>query len=85
MTKLTIRNQSKDLDAALRRPARERSWSLNQAANYLLMKGAGLLDDPTPAGIGNALDDFIGSWSEAEADAASQRINDASEQIDKDL
>ena len=49
------------------------------------MKGAGLLDDPTPAGIGNALDDFIGSWSEAEADAASQRINDASEQIDKDL
>ena len=85
MTQFTIRNHSKDLEARLKELAKERGWSLNQAANYLLRKGAGLLDEPSAPGTGNRLDDFIGSWSEAEARAFDQRVADAFESVEEDL
>ncbi|HIG29951.1 MAG TPA: hypothetical protein EYQ50_20010 [Verrucomicrobiales bacterium] len=85
MNQLTIRCNSDELDAALRKIAADRNWSLNQAANYLLLKGAGLLDNSPPPGIGNALDEFIGSWPESEAKAFDQRIADTMEEIDEEL
>ena len=85
MTQLTIRSQSEKLDAALKKLAKERGWSLNQAANYLLCKGVGLLEEPAPSGIGKQLDEFIGSWSEAQARAFDRRIAEATEGIDEDL
>jgi len=85
MTQLTIRNHSKELEVRLKELAKERGCSLNQAANYLLCKGAGLLDEPPTPGIGNRLDDFIGSWSETEAQALDQRIADTFESVEEDL
>ena len=85
MTQLTIRSDSAELEARLKELARDRGWSLNQAANYLLRKGAGLLDEPTPTGIGDQLNEFIGSWPETEAGAFDRRIADTAESIDEDL
>jgi hypothetical protein len=85
MTQLTIRSQSKELDAKLKALARERGWSLNQAANYLLQKGAGLLDAPASTGVADDLDRFIGSWSDSEAEAFDRRVAAATETIDEEL
>jgi len=85
MTQLTIRSNSKELDARLTELAAERGCSLNQAANFLLREGANLLDEPPQTGIGKDLDEFVGSWSAAEAQAFDQRIADACESIEEDL
>ena len=85
MNQLTIRSQSKEREAKLKELAAARGWSLNQAANYLMSKGAGLLDEPSPVGIGARLDEFIGSWSEEEFRGFNQRIAEAFESIDEDL
>ena len=85
MTQLTIRNRSSKLDDALKQLAAERAWSINQAANYLLMKGAGLLDESKSTGIGTALDEFAGSWSDEDAEAFNERLKEGTEQIDPDL
>lgn len=85
MNQLTIRNRSIELDAALKRLAQERHWSINQAANYYLMKGAGLLDENPSTGIGAALDKFIGSWSDQEAEEFTRRVKEGTEHIDPDL
>ncbi len=55
------------LERHLRELAQRKGISLNKAALLLMKKGAGL-SDATESGsaIGNALDRFIGSWSEAE-------------------
>lgn len=79
MTQLTIRSRSKALEAKLKELARERGCSLNQAANYLLCKGAGLLDEPPAPGIGDQLNEFIGSWTKAEAEALDRRIAETTE------
>lgn len=85
MTQLTIRNRSRKLDDALKQLAAERDWSINQAANYLLMKGAGLLDEKKSRGIGTALDEFAGSWSDEDAKAFNERVRDGTDQIDPEL
>jgi len=85
MTQLTIRSHSKELDAKLKEIAGERGWSLNHTANYLLQKGAGLLDSPATTGVSDQLDAFIGSWSKEEADAFDQRVAAAAEVIDEEM
>ena len=81
MTQLTIRNRSDELTDALKKMAKERRWSINQAANYFLMKGAGLLNEENSRGIGTALDKFAGSWSDEEAKAFNERVKEGTEQI----
>ena len=85
MTQLTIRIPSQELDQKLRMLAAERGWSLNQAGNYLMQKGAGLLADSNNGRIGNQLDEFIGSWSSEEADEVMNHVNDAFGGIDEEL
>ncbi|MCB1128084.1 MAG: hypothetical protein KDM81_16445 [Verrucomicrobiae bacterium] len=73
------------MDSRLRELANKRGWSLNQAANYLLHKGAGLADETPTTGVGDRLDAFIGCWSEAEAEDLDRRVADACEQVEEDL
>jgi plasmid stability protein len=55
----TIRNIPKELDAALRRRAREAGTSLNQAAVEAMARGAGLPGAATPR---RTLRDLAGRW-----------------------
>ncbi|HET6613131.1 MAG TPA: hypothetical protein VFG83_14130 [Kofleriaceae bacterium] len=80
---LTIRGLEADLERAVRELSRAEGISLNQAALRLLRRGAGVSSSAARNVIGNALDDFIGTWSDrdqAELDAAVadfERIDDA--------
>lgn len=73
MNQLTLRGLDKELEQQLRRLARKERTSLNKAALRLLRRGAGIDSnavDSTAAElnvIGDRLDDFIGSWSAAQA------------------
>ena len=66
LKQLTLRGFDADLERRLRLEARNAGVSLNQAALRLLRRGAGLGDPSASTAIGNALDQFIGTWSEAD-------------------
>lgn len=67
MNQLSLRGFDKDLERKLREVARREKVSFNKAALLLMRRGAGLLESPgAPASVGDALDRFIGSWSEAD-------------------
>ena len=77
MNQLTVRGFDDELNARLRRLARREGISLNQAALRLLRKGAGLADGGGGSGtVGTWLDDFIGSWTAAEADELNKALED---------
>ena len=67
-TQLTIRGFEGELELCLRRLARERDISLNEAALVLMRRGAGLetTQDP-PDVVGDSLDHVMGTWSAEEA------------------
>lgn len=63
MNQLSIRGFDKELERRLRELAGERGISLNRAAVLLLRRGAGLEERREPGNrVGDALDEFIGSW-----------------------
>lgn len=65
MNQLTLRGFDSSLKRRLEQLAREREISLNRAALLLLRRGAGLETTANAAGaIGNALDSFVGVWTE---------------------
>lgn len=67
MKQLTIRGFDKELSRRIRELARRKNLSLNKAALELMRRGAGLLEGATrPDVVGDSLDDFVGTWSEAE-------------------
>lgn len=67
MNQLSLRGFDKDLERRLREVARREKLSFNKAALLLMRRGAGLLEAPGEAtSVGNALDQFIGRWSEAD-------------------
>ena len=85
MKQLTLRGFDDELEAKLRELASKEHISLNKAALKLLREAAGL--DPEKPGhnkIGSALDDFIGSWSEAEEHDFNKLMH-IFEEIDSDL
>jgi hypothetical protein len=67
MDHLSLRGFDKQLERRLRELARREGLSLNKAALLLMKKGAGLAE-PAQAStvVGDALDRFIGRWSEAD-------------------
>lgn len=68
MKQLTIRGFDDELERRLRALSRRERISLNKAALRLMRKGAGIEEPETgPPVIGDALDAFIGVWSEDEA------------------
>ena len=85
MKQLTLRGFDEELEAKLRELASKEHISLNKAALKLLREAAGL--DPEKSRhnqIGSALDEFFGSWSEAEEHDFNELIQ-IFEEIDSDL
>lgn len=67
MNQLSVRGFDKDLERKLREVAQRERVSFNKAALLLMRRGAGLEEaGGAPAAVGNALDAFIGRWSEAD-------------------
>lgn len=67
MAQLTIRGFEPELERRLRRAARAKGISLNKAALDFMRRGAGIqVEEPHSNTIGDGLDAFIGSWSEAD-------------------
>ena len=85
MKQLTIRGFDEQLEARLRKLARDQQISLNRAALTLMRRGAGLTERrDSPGRVGPGLDTFIGVWS-AEDEAELQRALEPFEQIDPGL
>lgn len=85
MKQLTVRGFDAELERRLRARAREKGWSLNRAALDLLRRGAGVGQSGTgPLGVGAALDEFIGSWTAAEA-AQVLQATEVFEAVDAEL
>ncbi len=85
MSQLTIRNFGADFEKVLGAVATERGWSLNRAAVFLMRKGAGLEAKAGAQPVGNALDEFIGSWSVAESKAFDKRVATVFETVDAEV
>ncbi len=85
MTQLTLRNFSPELEKKIKSLAQKRGCSLNKAAVFLLKEGAGISDQPGAKGIGDGLDEFIGTWKRAESEAFNRKIEEAFESVDQDL
>jgi len=67
MRQLSLRGFDKELERRLKELARREGVSLNKAAQILLLRGAGLSErGRSSTAVGDALDHFIGRWSEAE-------------------
>lgn len=67
MEQLSLRGFEKELERKLRNVARRERVSLNKAALLLMRRGAGLSEaGASPTAVGDALDRFIGRWSEAD-------------------
>lgn len=68
MNQLTLRGLDKELDQRVRRLAQKERTSLNKAALHLMRRGAGMESTAAQScAIGDRLDDFIGSWTAAQA------------------
>jgi hypothetical protein len=68
LKQLTLRGFDRELERRLRLEARKDGLSLNQAALRLLKRGAGLGRERSADNVvGSALDNLIGTWSEADA------------------
>ena len=79
MKQLTIRGFDDELEKYLHQLAEEEKISLNRATLKLLRQAAGLdRKKPTPAVIGNALDEFVGVWSRDEE----RQFNDAIQEFE---
>ncbi len=85
MKQLTVRGFDAELERRLRAKAREKGWSLNQAALDLLRRGAGVgQSGASPLGVGTALDEFVGTWTADEA-AQVMRATEVFEAVDPEL
>jgi hypothetical protein len=84
MIRLSIRVSDKHLERHLRAVARREGISLSKAALILMRKGAGLTVQGESSPIGNALDRFIGSWTEKDEQEILTSIADC-ETVDQSL
>ena len=85
MKQITVRGFDEDLENYLHQLAKEENISLNKATIRLLRQAAGLnRKKQSPMVIGNALDEFIGIWSQDEERKFNDTIQ-AFEKIDESL
>jgi hypothetical protein len=85
MDQLSLRGFGKELERRLKELARHEGVSLNKAALMLLNRGAGLTErEVSSTAIGDALDRFIGRWSEAEEKRLIESITSC-ETVDESL
>lgn len=67
MSDLSLHGFDEELERRLREIARREGVSFNEAALRLLRQGAGLAESAVPStAVGDALDSFIGRWSESD-------------------
>jgi len=67
INQLTVRGFEPELERRLRRTAQAKGISLNKAALDLMRRGAGIEPEELQSNtIGDGLDAFIGSWSDAD-------------------
>ena len=75
MSQITLRGMEPELEDEVRRLAARQGISLNKAALQLIRKGAGLSSDRgSVQGIGDGLDDWVGSMTSDDARAISEAI-----------
>ena len=74
MSQITLRGMESELEIEVRRLAARQGISLNKAALQLIRKGAGLSGPGSVRGIGDGLDDWIGSMTSEDAYAISEAI-----------
>lgn len=85
MQQLSLRGFDKELTRRLKEVARREGLSLNKAAILLMRRGAGLVQSPESAAtVGDALDGFIGRWSEEQERKLLQSI-EVCEAVDETL
>ena len=84
-TQLTIRGFDGELELRLRRLAKEREISLNDAALVLMRRGTALeIQNAQPDVVGNSLNHLMGIWSEEEAAEFREATSDF-DRIDESL
>ena len=82
---ITIRNNDKELEKRLEKLAREEGLSINKVVLKLLRRGTGMKEKSGQENrIGSALDSFIGTWTDEEAEELLKAIEDL-EKIDGNL
>jgi len=82
---LTIRGLDRKTEAELQHLAHQRNLSINKAALALIRKGAGIREDGHgPEVIAQALDSFIGSWTEADEQEFLNSVTDLN-RVDESL
>lgn len=65
MQQISLRGFDKELERRIREIARKERISLNKAALKLMRQGAGMAESSNaPSTVGEALDSFIGRWTE---------------------
>ncbi len=79
---MTIRAMDEDLERGIEAMAKERDWSINQVATYLMRRGLGLTDGVAPRVIGGGLDLFMGRWEAEEAGAFEGEVEAMFGQVD---
>jgi|GEM_PF-822731 len=84
MTQLTIRTNNPKLEEGINLICRQKKWSKNQVALYLISKGLGITDEPEPKLIGHQLDSFFGEWTGEEKRSFDQQINQVFGKIDEE-
>lgn len=84
MKQMTIRSLDPDLENAIEEMCRQRQWSINQTATYLMRKGLGLTTEAAPQPIGNALDAFWGTWNADETREFDALVEDAFGRVDEE-
>ncbi len=76
VTQLTLRGMEPELELALRRLAKTERTSLNKAALKLIRRGAGLPEPGEVPGIGDGLDDWVGSMTAGDARAIASAVDE---------
>ena len=80
---MTIRSNDKELEKRLEQLARKEGISINKAVLKLLRRGVGMNEKTDQENrIGSALDSFIGTWTDEEADELLKAVEDL-EKIDR--
>ena len=76
MSQITLRGMEPELENEIRKLAARKGISLNKAALQLIRKGAGITIPGAAPGIGDGLDDWVGTMTHNDARAISEAIAD---------
>lgn len=73
------------LERGIEELSKEKSWSINRTAAYLMRKGLGLTDESSPHMIGDKIDHVIGKWTLEEAAQINSYVEENFGKIDEEM